>query len=196
MAKTHVCSYVCRHAHDWIQISRLMAVLRKRICLAAKVQTWQRWHQSACRCHQDSLSPQRFARTSTRTTARIRRSSHSRRRRSRSFPLTQTVWLQYEGWCDFLIFLAKCICAAANVRMSCFESCTTDMHWSCHVFICRLGLLPAGGRGSSLGWETHRPRVWWWYQPTSSVCTLWCPCIYARTEETWTWRNQINRMCS
>ena len=57
-----------------------MAVLRKRISLAAKVLTWQRWHQSACRCHQDSLSPLRFARTSIRTTARIRKSSHIRRR--------------------------------------------------------------------------------------------------------------------
>ena len=88
--------------------------------------------------------------------------------------LTQTGWLQHEGWPDFLPYALR----TANVRMSCLESCTADIHWSC------LGLLPAGGRGSSVGWETHWPRVWWWYQPTSRVCMLWCPCIYARTQDT------------
>ena len=96
----------CLQCHVWIQVSRLMAVLRRRISLAAKVLTWQRWHQSACRCHQDSLSPLRFARTSIRMTARTRKSSHIRRRLSNSFHFF-TDWLRLvcsikSGWCDLL----------------------------------------------------------------------------------------------
>ena len=104
--------------HVWIQVSRLMAVLRRRISLAAKVLTWQRWHQSACRCHQDSLSPLRFARTSIRMTARTRKSSHIRRRLSNSLHFS-TDWLRpvrsiKSGWCDLL---ANVPCKCPNVRI-------------------------------------------------------------------------------
>ena len=117
------CSYVCTRmyvmqCHVWIQVSRLMAVLRRRISLAAKVLTWQRWHQSACRCHQDSLSPLRFARTSIRTTARTRKSLHIRRRLSNSLHFS-TDWLRLvrsikSGWFNLL---ANMHCKCPNVRI-------------------------------------------------------------------------------
>ena len=78
---------------------------RWRISSEEKVQISLKWPPSDCPCRPDSLSPQRSALTSTRTTASIRRSSNNRR-----FWPTET-----DGRLFFLAMGPR-VCADCDVR--------------------------------------------------------------------------------